>query len=78
MEPRNHVFEAAFSLKTTTLAQVFQLVKKKTWYFIPLVVGGTCTYNSQENTLLPLTHTESSGVVEAPGFPGRFLSHDDV
>ncbi|KAF2187906.1 RTA1-domain-containing protein [Zopfia rhizophila CBS 207.26] len=32
------VFVAAFVL--TTCLHVFQLVKKRTWYFIPLVVGG--------------------------------------
>ncbi|KAL5114871.1 hypothetical protein ACEQ8H_007249 [Pleosporales sp. CAS-2024a] len=32
-------FVVAFGL--TTLLHLFQLVRKKTWYFIPLVVGGT-------------------------------------
>ncbi|CAN9350821.1 unnamed protein product [Alternaria alternata] len=32
------VFVVVFGL--TTLAHVFQLIKKKTWYFTPLVVGG--------------------------------------
>jgi hypothetical protein len=34
------IFIALFSI--TTLLHVFQLVKKRTWYFIPFVVGGTC------------------------------------
>ena len=34
------IFVVLFGL--TTLLHVFQLVKKRTWYFIPLVVGGAC------------------------------------
>jgi hypothetical protein len=34
------IFVVAFSL--TTLLHIFQLIKKKTWYFIPLVIGGMC------------------------------------
>jgi uncharacterized membrane protein len=34
------VFVVAFGL--TTLAHIFQLVKKRTWYFLPLVIGGLC------------------------------------
>ena len=34
------VFIALFSLTTST--HVFQLMKKKTWYFIPFVIGGIC------------------------------------
>jgi hypothetical protein len=34
------ILVVAFSL--TTLLHMFQLFKKKTWYFIPLVVGGLC------------------------------------
>jgi hypothetical protein len=36
------IFVAAFGL--ATLGHVFQLVRKKTWYFIPLVVGCVCGY----------------------------------
>jgi hypothetical protein len=35
------VFVVAFGL--TTLLHTFQLFKKKTWYFIPLIIGGFCT-----------------------------------
>jgi hypothetical protein len=38
------VFVVVFGL--TTLAHVFQLIKKKTWYFTPLVVGGLCKSGS--------------------------------
>lgn len=38
------VFVVAFSL--TTILHMFQLVKKKTWYFIPLVIGGIRTFRS--------------------------------
>jgi hypothetical protein len=34
------IFVVAFGL--TTLLHTFQLVKKKTWYFIPLIIGGLC------------------------------------
>lgn len=32
------IFVVAFS--ATTLLHIFQLFKKRTWYFIPLIVGG--------------------------------------
>lgn len=34
------VFCVAFAL--TTLLHIFQIIKKRTWYFIPLAVGGAC------------------------------------
>ena len=34
------VFIAVFGL--TTLLHILQVFKRKTWYFIPLVVGGIC------------------------------------
>ncbi|KAJ4988411.1 RTA1 like protein [Stagonosporopsis vannaccii] len=34
------IFVVLFAL--TTMLHIFQLVKKRTWYFIPLVVGGLC------------------------------------
>jgi hypothetical protein len=37
------VFVVAFVL--TTFAHIFQLIRKRTWYFIPLVIGGICTAN---------------------------------
>ena len=38
------IFVVAFAL--TTLLHIFQLMKKKTWYFIPLVIGGFCTLHT--------------------------------
>ena len=26
----------------TTIFHIFQVVKKRTWYFVPLIVGGLC------------------------------------
>lgn len=28
----------------TTSAHLFQLIQKKNWYFIPLLIGGICKY----------------------------------
>lgn len=39
------IFIVAFGL--TTLFHIFQLVKKRTWYFIPLVIGGICTFSNE-------------------------------
>lgn len=30
----------------TTILHLFQLVKKRTWYFISLLVGGSCRYHA--------------------------------
>lgn len=38
------IFVVLFGL--TTILHLFQLIKKRTWYFIPLVVGGACTYHT--------------------------------
>jgi hypothetical protein len=38
------IFIILFSL--TTLFHVFQIFKKRTWYFIPLLIGGICTFLS--------------------------------
>jgi hypothetical protein len=34
------IYIALFTI--TTLLHLFQLSKKRTWYFIPFVIGGTC------------------------------------
>lgn len=34
------IFVIAFAI--TTLLHIFQIVRKRTWYFIPLAVGGVC------------------------------------
>lgn len=37
------IFVALFGL--TTILHIFQVIKKRTWYFIPLVVGGLCEHH---------------------------------
>lgn len=39
--PAAVIFIVLFSL--TTLFHTFQIYRKRTWYFIPLVIGGICT-----------------------------------
>ena len=39
--PAAIVFVVLFAL--TTFYHIFQIGKKRTWYFIPLAVGGFCT-----------------------------------
>lgn len=34
------IFTILFSL--TTLVHLFQLLRRRTWYFIPLLIGGIC------------------------------------
>jgi hypothetical protein len=34
------IFVVLFSL--TTALHIFQLFKKRTWYFVPLIIGGVC------------------------------------
>jgi hypothetical protein len=40
--PAAIVFIVLFAL--TTFYHIFQIGKKRTWYFIPLVVGGICRF----------------------------------
>jgi hypothetical protein len=68
------IFVVLFAL--TTFLHIFQLIKKRTWYFIPLVIGGLCTYRGtgvkgEENT-------DSFWAVETVGFVGRILSKNDI
>jgi len=37
------IFVVLFAL--TTILHIFQLIRKRTWYFIPLVVGGLCRFS---------------------------------
>jgi hypothetical protein len=67
------IFVVLFGL-TTTL-HLFQLIKKKTWYFIPLVVGGACKYCLFVKTS---RGTDSCRSVETVGFIGRYLSKNDI
>lgn len=36
------IFVIAFAV--TTFLHIFQIIKKRTWYFIPLAVGGVCMW----------------------------------
>jgi hypothetical protein len=49
------IFVVAFS--ATTLLHVFQVLKKRTWYFIPLVVGGVCKTSQTKEWTEDITHT---------------------
>lgn len=49
------IFVAAFSV--TTLLHIFQVLKKRTWYFIPLVVGGICRSSQSNERSEVVTHT---------------------
>jgi hypothetical protein len=67
------IFVVIFGL--TTFAHIFQLIQKRTWYFIPLVIGGLCTVTSYSGIR---SHALTFRTVEVIGFIGRFLSHNDV
>jgi hypothetical protein len=69
-----YIFTIAFAL--TTFLHIFQLVKKRTWYFIPLAVGALCT-----STLLPLmitNNTDTYHTVETVGYVNRIMSHNNI
>lgn len=36
------IFIALFGL--TTLAHIFQMIRSRTWFFIPFVIGGICKH----------------------------------
>jgi hypothetical protein len=68
------IFIALFGLLTAT--HCTQLLLKRTWYFIPFVIGGLCKYTTPEST-----HRQFSNVlirclstVETMGYVGRALS----
>ena len=43
------IFVVLFAI--STIAHLGQLVMKKTWYFIPFVIGGLCKYPSIHSLL---------------------------
>jgi RTA1 like protein len=49
----------------TTVLQLYQLIKTKTWYFIPIFIGGVC--NSRV--------ARANRKVEVVGYIGRIMSH---
>ena len=38
------VFAIIFAI--TTLLHMFQMIRKRSWYFIPFVIGGLCKFSS--------------------------------
>ena len=44
------VFAVMFGV--STLLHIFQLLRRRTWYFIPFVVGGTCKPSPISQTLI--------------------------
>lgn len=45
------VFAGVFAV--TTLAHVFQMIRKRTWYFTPFIIGGLCKFLSWLYQLIP-------------------------
>jgi hypothetical protein len=71
------IFVVAFS--ATTFLHTFQLFRKKTWYFIPLIIGGFCMSPSHPiHTLHRQRKVLTNLEVEIIGFIGRILSHNDL
>jgi hypothetical protein len=68
-KPAAIVFIACFAI--TTLLHTFQLFKKRTWYFIPFLIGGFCKHYSR--SLFPL-QLLTSFLVETLGYVGRALN----
>lgn len=56
--PAAVVFITLFAI--TTLLHIFQMVKAKTWYFIPFVIGGICMSFPFPVSLAPLPATETN------------------
>lgn len=40
---------AATMFAQTTAYHIWQLSRKKTWYFIPFVIGGICKFSTQQH-----------------------------
>ena len=47
------IFVVAFGL--TTFLHIFQFIKRKTWYFAPLVIGGLCKIAQPSFAMVLLT-----------------------
>jgi RTA1 like protein len=58
------IFASLFGASTGLI--LYQMVRTKTWYFIPFFIGGICK--------CPLSHISDS-VVETLGYVGRTISH---
>jgi hypothetical protein len=49
--PAAAVFAAAFGV--STILHAYQLVRWKTWYFIPFLVGGLCKFLGAQDEKIP-------------------------
>ena len=58
------IFAALFGVSTGL--HLYQMVRTKTWYFIPFFIGGICKY---------FPSYISDSIVEIVGYVGRALSH---
>lgn len=59
----------------TTAMHIFQAGRRKTYYFIPLIIGGICEYK------LPILHIYQANhysAVECIGYVGRALGHSHM
>jgi len=61
--PAAIIFAVLFALSSSF--HCFQLIKTKTWFYIPMLIGGLCK--------APLNITDET--VEVVGYTGRALSH---
>ncbi len=71
------VFIALFGI--TIAIHTFQLVRRRTWYFIPFVIGGLCKFNLllfilDIYTLLALNSTYKTGVHHSVLHPKSSMS----
>jgi len=61
---------------TTTTAHTYQLLRRRTWYFIPFLIGGFCKFpfslSRPHQSFLRLKLT--SGLVEIFGYIGRAIN----
>jgi hypothetical protein len=60
----------------TTIWHMIQTKRAKTWYFIPLIVGGVCMY-FPSRCFLKSSLMRSTYLVEFIGYIGRILSTQD-
>jgi RTA1 like protein len=69
------IFIGVFTL--TTILHIAQVIRHRTWYFIPLIVGGLCTSHSYPS-LIPLSQLTSPSTVEIAGYTGRLVSTHNI
>jgi len=66
------IFVVLFAL--TTAVHLFQLIKRRTWYFIPFVLGGCCKYNFSI-LYAQTTKLFHCRTVQVIGYVARVLAH---